>query len=250
MDIVFFFLGVLGALVASMTGTGGGIVFFPVFLAIGISPLQAAATSVVIQSCGMTSGSISWLVYFRQHKREVEILLLLALVSSLFSIAGAYGYIFFVKDVPHDLQITFRVFSFAVAALLAISFYKHRDDADDAVPVKKSDFVWVALISIVGGMLVSAISIGVGEVLAAFLLLRRYRSDLAIAAAVIVTAATVISLVPHFALFTGNVQMRIALFAIPGTIIGGYLARFAAKAISLRKLKLVFIVWVLISSFL
>ncbi len=249
MDVKFFTLGIIAATIANMTGTGGGIVFFPAFVALGITPAVAAATSMVIQAFGMTSGSISWLVYFRQRRDEFILILCIAFIASVFSILGAYSYIFFIKAIGINIHLVFRALSLCIAILLIINYFMHEVE-HKITHLPWIDYGLIVLVAFVGGVLTAVVSIGVGELLASLLMLRRFHPDMAIAAAVIVSAATVIAIAPHFALVVGNVHQLIAISAIPGVLIGGYAARYIAKAVSLRKLKLIFIAWVLLSSFL
>ena len=58
--------GVLGAIIANTSGTGGGVVFVPVFNALrehgimALDPLHVVAASMGIQSFGMTMGALRW----------------------------------------------------------------------------------------------------------------------------------------------------------------------------------------------
>ena len=249
MEWAFFLLGIIAALIANMTGTGGGIIFFPVFVMMGISPAAAAATSVVIQSVGMSSGSLSWSIFFKRYRIQFQLLWRLALFCALFSILGVYVYIQFLKVYALDVHLVFRILSIFIATVLLINYFRYRGDYFTFV-VSKNEYINLAIISFFGGMITAVVSVGVGELLAAYLILRRYQPDFAIAIAVIVSALSVISLVPHYTWQENTANLQIALAVIPGTIIGGFAARYVAKMISLRMLKLVFIVWVLVLAFL
>ena len=59
-------VGIIGAIIANTSGTGGGVVFVPVFNALrelgvmSLSPLMVVGVSMGIQSFGMTMGSLRW----------------------------------------------------------------------------------------------------------------------------------------------------------------------------------------------
>lgn len=59
-------VGIIGAIIANTSGTGGGVVFVPVFNALrelgvmSLSPLVVVGVSMGIQSFGMTMGSLRW----------------------------------------------------------------------------------------------------------------------------------------------------------------------------------------------
>ncbi len=59
-------IGVIGAIIANTSGTGGGVVFVPVFNALRehgimtLDPLQVVGVSMAIQSFGMSMGALRW----------------------------------------------------------------------------------------------------------------------------------------------------------------------------------------------
>ena len=61
--IHYFFIGIFAAVVANSTGAGGGIVFIPAFMKLGMSATESLATSIAIQCFGMTSGALAWISF-------------------------------------------------------------------------------------------------------------------------------------------------------------------------------------------
>ena len=59
-------VGLVGAIIANTSGTGGGVVFVPVFNALrefdvmALAPLQVVGVSMAIQSFGMSMGALRW----------------------------------------------------------------------------------------------------------------------------------------------------------------------------------------------
>ena len=87
---------------------------------------------------------------------------------------------------------------------------------------------------------------GVGEVMAIYLILRRFDVAMAVASAVLVSAFTVWASTPQHWFLEPNVYWQVLLFAGPGALIGGFVARKLVAMLSARKLKVFFALWVLI----
>ena len=80
-------------------------------------------------------------------------------------------------------------------------------------------------VAYVGGIITAWLSVGVGELVAIYLILRRFEATFAVAVAVVISALTVWSAAPQ-QLFAGDqAQWQIILLAGPGAIIGGLIAR-------------------------
>mgnify|MGYP001800979368 CR=1 FL=1 len=71
----FFPVGIMGAIIANATGTGGGVVFVPIFTALQdgtipipdavlqiatLKPEESVAVSFTIQCFGMSVGALTW----------------------------------------------------------------------------------------------------------------------------------------------------------------------------------------------
>ena len=93
-------------------------------------------------------------------------------------------------------------------------------------------------------MLTAWISVGVGEILAVFLLLRGYSIVVAVASAVCLSALTVLAGIPWH-IIQHNIIIEILIFAAPGALIGGFIARYIAIWMSPQKLKLFISIWIL-----
>ena len=109
------------------------------------------------------------------------------------------------------------------------------------------DVVALFLIGMLGGMITSYISIGVGEMLAVYLILRGFSVSLSIATAVTVSAIAVWGGVYQHWYTYPVYSMDILQFAIPGALIGGYVASHIVSRITARTVKTIFAYWILIS---
>jgi uncharacterized membrane protein YfcA len=87
----------------------------------------------------------------------------------------------------------------------------------------------------------------VGEILAIHLLALRYRVNVAVAAAVCVTSITVITAVPYY-LTEQAIVKEVLVFAAPGALIGGTLAKRFAILLGAKRLKLGMAGWIILTA--
>ncbi len=253
----FTLLGVLGAVFANATGAGGGVVFVPFFNQLGFSPLAIVATSFAIQCCGMTAGALTWWHHYRKEKapdaewKALPISLLIVVPASLSGIwlaqfgTRAFNQLSFLQGKVDDIHLGFGIFSILLSlALYTTSLMKVH-------PAYKSrlagiDAVCLLLIGCAGGVLTAWLSVGVGELVAVYLILRGFNIAMSIAVAVILTAFTVWGAIPHHIINTMAINWSVVMFAGMGAIVGGMIAKYVVLAFPPVKLKLFFASWVMI----
>jgi uncharacterized membrane protein YfcA len=100
--------------------------------------------------------------------------------------------------------------------------------------------------ALVGGGITAWLSIGVGELVAVYLIIRRFNVTFAIAAAVILSALTVWGGIIFHLLITQAIYWPVVLFAGAGAIVGGILAKQLVLYFSAKNLKLFFAGWIFI----
>lgn len=250
---LFTLLGVAGAIFANATGAGGGVVFVPFFNHLGFSSEQIVATSFAIQCCGMTAGALTWFFVYqnsRKHEKSWKPLLPVVIwvtpMSVLTILVAQYQGI----HAPASLTISFSVFSLILA--LAVFATLGRSKATHHIIREKLDNIdrcSLVLIGIFGGLITKWLSVGVGELLAVYLILRGYNVTLSIAAAVIVSAFSVWSAIGFHLVETQGVYFQVVLFAGLGAILGGLIAKFVVLAFSPMRLKIFFATWILLLGF-
>ena len=97
------------------------------------------------------------------------------------------------------------------------------------------------LVSVLGGLITGWISIGEGELIAAYLMLAcGFGSAASIGLGVILLAINSIYLTSIHCLFLGGVPWHIAAFTMLGAVYGARLAPFISQWISTRTLKIIF----------
>lgn len=257
----FLFLGIVGAIFANATGAGGGVVFVPFFNQLSLSNETAVATSLAIQCFGMTAGAITWVNYYRalqdrqhvgyQFAKQWEPLRKGLLLCVPFSLLGIYVAQFLLNDYTGEIQsglpFYFGLFSIALAIFIYASIPLMRRQKNNSVMLT-IDLISLAVISLLGGLVTAWISVGVGELVAVYLILRGFNISFAIALAVIITAFSVQGAIVYHIVFTevSAIYWQIVMFAGAGAIIGGVFAKHVVLFFSPVKLKFFFATWVLL----
>lgn len=247
--LAFFCLGTIAAIFANSTGAGGGVVFIPMFHLLGFNEMETVSTSFGIQCFGMTAGAITWSYFY--HKQEPperqpwQSFTNIAVVASVFSALGIWTNYYLQLPPPAALKATFSVFSILLGISILTTIYMHRPRwaRHSATPF---DMAVIVLITYIGGIITAWLSVGVGEIIAFYLIFRRYDVTMAVATGVVVTAATVWSAAPQHFIFNSDLNWQVLAFAGPGAVIGGVLARKLVGMLSARRLKIFFGVWVLL----
>lgn len=244
----FSLLGITGAVFANSTGAGGGVVFIPMFNQLGFTELQAVATSFGIQCFGMTAGAFTWWHHYRHDKIDLHVwhsFTPIIALCGVCAIAGLWLVYIFDWVSPGSLHHSFSLFSIVLglAILVSVFFLKPGKEHSN---LEWYDILALVLIGVFGGILTAWLSVGVGELLAIYLILRRFDVTMAVAAAVVVSALVVwAAALEHFWL-NPNAYWQVLVFAGPGAVLGGVFAKTLVSWLSARKLKIFFASWVLI----
>jgi uncharacterized membrane protein YfcA len=253
----FAFLGLLGAIFANATGAGGGVVFVPFFNQLEFSVASSVATSFAIQCCGMTAGAVTWWTFYKQIRanNQPQSLYWLPLGKTLLltvpcSLLGLWmvqisPQFFAHFSDPNSLHTGFGVFSIGLAlAIFATVFLLRNQDFNTKLSL--IDYIALPTIALVGGGITAWLSIGVGELVAVYLIIRRFNVTFAIASAVILSALTVWGGIVFHIFITQAVYWPVVLFAGAGAIVGGILAKQLVLYFSAKNLKLFFAGWIFI----
>jgi uncharacterized membrane protein YfcA len=242
----FVGMGIVGAIFANSTGAGGGVVFIPAFQWLAFTDQQSLATSIAIQCMGMTAGSLSWLAFAKKDTSNLEHwqpFVHVVFLCGALSVAGINFVHGMGIDSPGSLKQNFSFFSLGLGSLLLVSVLRVSSQSIKT-KLTPADFVVVSLIGIFGGMITAWLSVGVGEILALYLLIRGFSATVSVAAAVCVSAISVWSAISYHVL-ANNVVWEVLAFAGPAAVIGGTVARYIAIWMPARALKIFFACWVL-----
>jgi uncharacterized membrane protein YfcA len=270
--VAFMLVGGVGAIFANATGAGGGVVFVPLFNQFGLTPMNIVATSFAIQCFGMVAGAISWRDQYVKSQKNGHLQSIWASLPAVLlytiptSIAGIWtvqysGLINLINGSDDMLHWVFGSFSICLALALFITIPKMKR-AEQAFALTSVDKWALPVIAYLGGMITAWLSVGVGELVAVYLILRNAAVTLSIGCAVILTAFSVWSGVGYFVLHdfvlqdAVNISLSldeysaivypIAAFAGLGAIIGGTIAKHLVLLFNPVQVKLFFATWVLI----
>jgi len=246
-DYVFFtFLGSLGAIFANSTGAGGGVVFIPMFTQLDFTEQQSIATSFAIQCFGMTAGAVTWWHHYKTEKTDLRLwqgFKRIICVTTLASIIGLSSVFLYQVTPPASLHVSFSWFSLLLGLFIILTIYLLQPQRERS-QLYYADYIAMVLIGFFGGAVTAWLSVGVGELLVIYLLLRHFDISMAVAAAVIVSAISVWAAITQV---NSNAYWQVVLFAGPGAVLGGIFAKTVVTHLSATKLKLFFACWLLIS---
>lgn len=247
----FFILGLIGAIVANSTGSGGGIVFIPFFDALGLSSNQAVGTSMLIQCFGMTMGSLAWLtsMHRTRHKLDSRLPLLrrLLVVAGPATIVGVLAGQYLLPEPPLAMTTIFRGFSILFGLVLLFITFSTLKRCAGHSHLSPQHALLVVLVCLAGGVVTAWISIGVGEWIALLLLFSRFPTMIAVSVGVCMSSVAVLTGAWYHISIINSVNWEIVLFAAPAAMIGGVIARALAVRLGPRRLKIFLASWILAS---
>jgi len=199
----------------------------------------------------MTAGAITWWSYYKAEKTELKLwhgFKRIISVSSVCSIMGIWYVYGGQYPAPSSLHQSFSWFSLILGFLLVITvvFVKQSKERSQ---IRFIDYTMIILISFFGGAITAWLSVGVGELLAIYLILRRFDVTMAVSAAVIVSAFSVWSAIWQHTIVNFSVVWQVVIFAGPGAVLGGIFAKTLVTYLSATRLKLFFSFWLLVIGF-
>jgi uncharacterized membrane protein YfcA len=245
----FFLLGIGGAIAANSTGAGGGIVFIPAFTSLGIDETSALGTSLAIQCFGMTAGSVSWLrsIHRADHGGREVIALThrLLMYSGVSAVGGMLAGQYLLPQTSLPITTLFKYFSILFGILLLLVTLRKNPHLHTRYHARHSDLVLIVITCFAGGVVTSWISVGAGEWVALLLFFLRFPTMIAVCIAVCISSWTVLSGVLYHLLVLDSIAWSVLLFAAPGALVGGSLARLLAERLGPVRLKVFFAAWIL-----
>ncbi len=249
----FFFLGIGGAVAANSTGAGGGIVFIPAFTSLGVSGQEALGTSIAIQCFGMTAGSISWIRSVHRHEhggsQVVSLTRHLLFVSGLSAVAGMLCGQYLFPEPAYPITTLFKYFSILFGLVLLLVTLRKNPHRHTRYHMRQIDIPLIIFTCFAGGTITSWISVGAGEWIALLLFFLGYPTMISVCVAVCVSSLTVLAGVFYHLFVTDSISWAILLFAAPGAIAGGSVARLLAERLGPIRLKVFFAAWILATGF-
>ena len=250
-------VGVIGAIIANASGTGGGVVFVPIFNALRdhgvmeLDPIRVTAVSMGIQAFGMSVGALRWtdrlyhqkppaLLEAQTNARDYWLVCALVIALSVPALLATQR--LFAFD-GHAVPIGYKGVSVGLGLALLVATWTFNRNLPERTKLGPVDIAILALISIPGGAITALFSVGIGELVAFYLFLRHYPILLSVGTACVISAVSVAAgLVWHVE--AGTVQWEVVLLAAPGAMLGAFLARPIALWLGPRKLKTYGAIWI------
>jgi len=247
-----FLLGVFAATIANSTGAGGGIVFLPVFMSLGLSVGESLATSFAIQCFGMTSGSLSWMIHahkekvlFKHHWTSFYPLLLITAIGSCTGLLLTQAYF---PKTSINIELLFSVFSLLIGLFILQKTLLNKGTERKSNKLTQKETIGLVVVSLIGGSITALLSIGIGELVAIYLIWLGYRANFAIALAVCVTSISVLTAIPYYIFQEPMINLSLLLFVAPGALIGGYFANRLSLRLGAYRVKLFISIWIIMSA--
>jgi uncharacterized membrane protein YfcA len=254
-------VGVIGAIIANTSGTGGGVVFVPVFNALrelgvmSLSPMMVVGVSMGIQSFGMTMGSLRWTdrllhqpapgpLEAQVRLRDFATVVLAVLALSLPAMLATQRLTAFDQQ---DVLYAYKGFSILLGSALIAATWTVNAARPERTQLARVDLIVLLLLAIPGGMITALFSVGIGELVALYLFIRHYPVLLCTGAACVISAVSCLTgVVWHIG--AGTIQWEVVLLAGPAAALGGFLARPIALWLGAKRLKTLDGGWIVASA--
>ncbi|GAA0317407.1 sulfite exporter TauE/SafE family protein [Bacillus carboniphilus] len=237
--ILLFMIGLVGAMLGSLVGLGGGIIVVPALLFVGtytnllpeVTPQLAVGTSIIIL---IVTGLSSTLSYLKQKKVDYKA----GLIFFIGSGPGAYVGALVNKSIDLNVfYVCFGAFIIFISIVLSVRKYLKpsqkqlgavRTYVDPSGETHTYQFqpVIAVVISFFVGVLSGLFGIGGGSLMVpTMLILFRFPAQVAVATSMLmVFLSAIVGSAAHIQL--GNVQWLWALALAPGAWIGAKLGAF------------------------
>ncbi|WP_164848366.1 sulfite exporter TauE/SafE family protein [Halobacteriovorax sp. HLS] len=232
------FVGILAATIAMSTPAGGGIVFFPIMILLGIAPLQAVGFSLGAQSVGMgIFGTYNWF----KTDRAAIVSPIVAIVVPIAIAASLVTILIFPASKSSYLQVGFSCFGIFLAGYI----YKHLDiDKSTSrrdIILNKSLVLSLVGVGLAGGAIVGYIGIGV-DTLLFFVLTFFFKIDSHKATVTSIVTMGITAMVPFFVhlLIIKNVPLHLWLMVLPGIFLGARLGPWINMRLGQRRILSIF----------
>ncbi|AST57106.1 integral membrane [Thermoanaerobacterium thermosaccharolyticum] len=236
-NIIYFTIALIASSVGSLLGIGGGIIIVPALLSAGITKeLVSANSSLTV----FTMAAISSFIYIRRKQGDIKT----ALFVAMGSIPGSYLGVFLNYRISTKM---FNIlFAFLLILLLILMFLKNR------LPNINLGNVSKVFLGLFIGILSGLFGIGGGPITVPLLLsFFGFQGKTVSATSIYITMITALFSVLSN-IFAGNKNLSLAIFMIPGAIIGAKIGTYLNKKAAEKTLNIIFnclLIYLLIRQF-
>jgi len=205
-----------------------------------------------IQAFGMSVGALRWTdrLYHQKdtapleaHTRPKDYWLVCGLVL-LLSVPALLATQRLLEFDGQAVLLGYKGFSIVLGFALLVATWTFNRDVPERTRLEPVDIAFLGLVAIPGGAITALFSVGIGELVAFYLFLRHYPILLSVGTACVISAISVAAgLIWHIDM--GTVQWEVVLLAVPGAMLGAFLARPIALWLGARKLKTLGAIWII-----
>jgi uncharacterized membrane protein YfcA len=238
------FLGIVAATIAMSTPAGGGVVFFPTMVLLGIPPFEAVAFSVGAQSVGMgIFGTFNWM------KRDRSAILFPVVIATVLigGAASLLALLVFPVAQAGPLQLTFSIFGAGLATYIFYSLRRGHDKQTKHYQWSVWIFMAIVVVGLIGGLFVGYIGAGIDALL--FLVLTsRFKIDSHQATVTSIVTMGLTAMIPfgvHLFIIS-DVPINLWLMVLPGILIGARIGPWLNKTLGSRRILIGFATLLLI----
>lgn len=213
--IILTLVAFFAASVANATAIGGGFLFMPLFIFVyKLAPAVALKLSLATQAFGMTSGALTW------GRKYIDTYA--CVYGAVASVIGVW-FATYIWVIPSGyIKPLFALISLGVFIALVIEITLKLPNVKNAVNFKlNATTIFFGIATFVGGLITGWTAIGVGEIVALYLLFfYRLKLDVAIGTGVAILAISSMAGF-FFHLTIGGIPWGLLAFTVPGVILGG-----------------------------
>ncbi len=230
-----FFAGILIAMMVTMTGIGGGLLWSPfLMLVYRFSPEKAITTALFIQMIGMLGGSYQ---YLKSKRVDLKLAMLYSALALPMVILGS-----FIGETIGEKVLTI---SLGIVAIGVAILFISGDDWYGGEVKERSDMktaIKYGFVPLTSSLLSGVLSVGVGDFIVP-VMVKKLKLSMEIA---IGTALTIMFVVVTFGAFShiffgGSASWEVILWATGGVLAGGVIGSNISKKVNDAFLRELFI---------
>ncbi|MBN1572396.1 MAG: sulfite exporter TauE/SafE family protein [Deltaproteobacteria bacterium] len=230
-----FFAGVLIAMMVTLTGIGGGILWSPFLMVVyKFSPEKAITTALFIQMVGMLGGAYQ---YLRSGRVDIRLALLYTAFALPMVVLGS----FLGERVGEKvLTVSLGLVAIGVAVLFISGDDWYGEEVKKRAEIKTA--LRYGVVPLVTSVLSGMLSVGVGDFIVP-VMVKKLKLSMEVA---IGTALAIMFVVVAFGafshlLFEGSASWPVLLWAAGGVLLGGFLGSNISERINDAHLRELFI---------
>jgi len=211
-------IGIIAATIAMSTPAGGGVVFFPTMVLLGVPPLEAVAFSLGAQSVGMgIFGTFNWL---RKDRSAILVspIIITVLVGWIATLVSLFA---FPIEEAKPLALLFSFFGLALALHIFNSLRHGMDRDTRQFKLGPRVLTSLVVVGLIGGTLVGYVGVGIDALI--FLTLTSFfkiDSHEATVTSILTMGITAMAPFAVHLFILSDVPMDLWLMVLPGILLG------------------------------